>query len=169
MVAGKICLFSTVILIVRPSVFFDSVAPALLLLLSFLPPPRLRRLTAAAHQHPPLFVAYLLILPFDLASNIVLLGGVMWDPALQPSTTALAFSSLHMLPTRQESNQNNHESLQVVTIGDITDGTCSKLGLSSSLEFPAAEQKRTEVALAEKAPHDRYEADLPCTLLKPIG
>ena len=104
-------------LIVRRSVFFDPAAPALLLLLSFLPPPRLRRLTAV-HQHPPLFVAHLLLLPFNLASGVVLLGGVMWDPALKPSTTVLAFSLLHMLATRQESNQNIHESLLVVAMSD---------------------------------------------------
>ncbi len=42
----------------------------------------------------------------------------MWDPALKPSTTALAFSLLHMLATGQESNQNNHESLLVVAMSD---------------------------------------------------
>lgn len=71
-------------LIIRPPVFVDSAAPALLLLLSFLPPPRLRRVTVV-HQHPPQFVAYFLILPFDLASVIVLLEGLMWDPALKSS------------------------------------------------------------------------------------
>jgi len=77
----------------------------------------LRRL-AAAHQHPPLYAAYPLILPFDLASDIVLLGGLMWDAALKPSTDALAFSLLHMLPTRQESNQKIDESLLIVALSD---------------------------------------------------
>jgi len=42
----------------------------------------------------------------------------MWDAALKPSTDALAFSLLHMLPTRQESNQKIDESLLIVALSD---------------------------------------------------